>query len=288
MSHLISSTPMTVCFHPCDKGALTHHAGTPHASDGRELLQLIRKKATESEVQEVLDRIQGNAQASGHEDPTLAPVDVYTNCVCFAGSKSLSHLLSYIERCKERLLMMSASSETAKEQIITSVMDYWSEKPGTGTNIVDKLLNYSIISPMSLVRWTFENRLLVDGGIILTQAHIFELVAGTMAKVTNRVRQIATARSRGELPQDQLALLDQTLAQEQADMRGLFEVLESKLQAFVDASSAGIEQQSELISWARRWLRVFQRKLQVEESWLEQEAPQGHGDTKMANGDGEL
>ena len=256
------------------------------ALEAREALRLIKNKAPDSEVQTLLDNIQKAAPGMGFTEPFLAAVDVYTTCICFAGSKSLSHLLSYVERCKDRLLTMSAASEAARHQILTSVMSYWSEKPGTGINIVDKLLNYSILSPMSVIQWVFDAQLQSQGGVILIKAYIYELVAATIRKVANRLRQIVGARKEADLSKEQAAQLDQTLQQEQLEMQGLFAVIEGRLQALIDSPAEAIGfEHTELRNWGKRWLRVFQRRAQVERSWREQELQEhSNKDTDMHNG----
>lgn len=195
--------------------------------------------------------------------------------ICFIGSKSLSHVLSCIERCKERLLALGSRSEAARRQIITSVMEYWSEKPGVGVNVVDKLLNYTILTPLSVINWALTDN--IGTGRVLTLAHIYEMVASTMHKVTNRVRQIVIARNQAELPAEQKAMLDETLEKERSQMKELFATVEDSLtgvaSGVVDEMAESRDQDTEgealLRIWGGKWLRVFRRKMAVEESWIE-------------------
>lgn len=194
--------------------------------------------------------------------------------ICFIGSKSLSHVLSCIERCKERLLAIGPQSEAARHQIISSVMDYWREKPGIGVNVVDKLLNYTILTPLSVITWALVDN--IGKGQILTHAYIYEMVASTMHKVTNRVRQIVVARNQRGLPSEQVRILDETLAKERGDMGVLFATVEDALvgvaTGVVDAMAESRDQdepgEALLRSWGGRWLRVFRRKMAVEETWV--------------------
>ena len=172
-------------------------------------------------------------------------------------------------------------------------MDYWNEKPGVGGNIVDKLLNYTILSPMSVIEWALVENL--GRGKVLTHAHIFEMVSSTIFKVTNRVRQIVTARNQAELPADQVALLDETLVKEQAEMRRLFAVVEDALTGVADGSADSMaesrdqdtEGEALLRGWGRRWLRVFRRKMAVEEAWVtESLADATSSSNGQANGNG--
>ena len=239
-------------------------------------MRLIKSKAPDADVQVQINSIQDSALEQGVVDPLIPSTDVYMTSICFAGAKSLSHILSYIERCKDRLLAIAPSSGAAQRQIINSVLEYWAEKPGVGVNIVDKLLNYTILTPLSVIEWALIDKL--DSGKILTRAHTYEMIASTVYKVTNRVRQIVRARNQKGLPAEQVALLDGTLAKERAQMEDLFAVLEDGLRGVAEGSAdAMIESQDQdeereaLNCWGRKWLRVFRRKMAVEQAWMVQE-----------------
>lgn len=153
-------------------------------------------------------------------------------------------------------------------------MEYWAEKPGVGVNVVDKLLNYTILTPISVIHWALADN--IGKGKILTHAHIFEMVASTMHKVTNRVRQIVIARDQDGLPAEQVAVLDETLEKERAQMKELFATVEDALvgvaSGIVDEMAESRNQDTDgealLRGWGERWLRVFRRKNAVEEAWI--------------------
>jgi nuclear cap-binding protein subunit 1 len=239
-------------------------------------------------------QIQDAALEQGVLDPIVPSTDAYVTSVCFIGSKSLSHVLSCIERCKDRLLAIGPSSEAAKRQIISSVLDYWAEKPGVGVNIVDKLLNYTILSPMCVIEWALVDKL--ANGAILTQAHIFEMVASTVHKVTNRVRQIVVARNQRGLPAEQVAILDETLQRERVEMGKMFTIIEDSLRGIAEGSADTMAESANrdgeysalLRGWGRRWLRVFRRKMTVEEAWVTETLAEGMQDAEngTANGHG--
>jgi len=167
-------------------------------------------------------------------------------------------------------------------------MEYWTEKPGIGVNIVDKLLNYTILTPMCVLEWALIYNL--GKGKILTHAHVYEMVAGTLHKVINRVRQLV--RGRNEVSTEQRPLLDEALVRERAEMKKLFEVVEDALRgvaegsadSMVESADADSEGMSLLRGWGRRWLRVFRRKGAVEESWVGEML--AHGDVGGVDGNG--
>lgn len=248
----------------------------PYSEAAREILRLLRAKAPDSDLQAPLSTIEEAAGSLGVADPLVTSTDAYVTAICFLGSKSLSHVLSQIERCKDRLLSIGAQSELAQRQIVTSVMDYWQEKPGIGVNVVDKLLNYTILTPISVVLWSLNDQLGKGDALVLSQT--FEMVSSTVTKVTNRVRQIVVARNQPGLPGDQVAILDETLSKERGEMGKLFAVIENGLVGvaggsvddMVESADQNFEEEAMLRGWGKRWLRVFRRKLTVEETWVQE------------------
>ena len=247
---------------------------TPYADSACQVLQLLKTKAPDTEIQVPLSSIQETASSLGVTEPLISSTDAFVTAICYLGSKSLSHVLSQIERCKERLLAIGAQSEPARRQIISSVLEYWAEKPGVGVNVVDKLLNYTILTPQSVVQWALGDQ--SDKGQNLTHAHIYEMISTTVTKVTGRVRQVVIARNAPRLPADQRALLDSTLANEREEMGRLFNLIEDALVGVAeganDAMAEGVDQDTEaeitLRVWGQRWLRVMRRKRGVEEGWV--------------------
>ncbi|KAI9850121.1 MAG: hypothetical protein M1838_006055 [Thelocarpon superellum] len=241
----------------------------PYSAEGKEMVVLVRKKAADDEIEPVTQRVHEKAALAGVSEPLLISTDIFVTAICFIGSKSLSHVLSAIERCKERLLAIGPRSEVARKQIITSVMSYWKDQPGIGVNIIDKLLNYTILTPMSVIEWVLLEH--NEAGAALTQSHIFEMVWTTVFKVTNRVRQIVAARNQAALPVAQVKILDDTLQHERHEQAAMFSVIDDTLLAFAQGSKdemldAPSAEDGLLRAWGERWLRVFRRKFAVEEA----------------------
>lgn len=240
---------------------------------------MIRRKAPDTEITPIIEQVQEEASTvNAVAEPLIFSTDAYVTSICFVGSKSLSHVLSCIERCKERLLAVGPQSLAGRRQIITSVMSYWRDQPGVGVNIIDKLLNYTILTPASVVEWALDDH--IDRGTTLTKSFVYEMIATTVTKVTNRVRQIVRAVRQPGLPTEQTKLLQDTLDRERQDMRRLFQLIEDACAGVRDGSNdqmiesdgAWSEKEEALVRlWGARWLRVFQRKFAVEESWIAEE-----------------
>jgi len=254
---------------------------TPYSEPAKEILRLLRAKAPDTEIQVPLNTIEESASSLGVADPLIPSTDAFVTAICYLGSKSLSHVLSQVERCKDRLLSIGPQSEPARRQIISSVLEYWHEKPGVGVNVVDKLLNYTILTPNSVVMWALSDRLGKGEGLVLS--HVFELVSNTVAKVTNRVRQIVVARNQPGLPADQTGMLEETLTKEREQMGNLFALVEDALVGVASGSADDMAESADqddsgeamLRGWGGRWLRVFRRKMAVEEAWMEERMEQG-------------
>ncbi|KAJ5033438.1 uncharacterized protein L3040_008553 [Drepanopeziza brunnea f. sp. 'multigermtubi'] len=236
---------------------------TPFSQEGQEILALLKKKSPEADIQPIIDRIHLQARSLALPDELVCSTDAYMTSICYIGSKSLSHVLSCIERCKDRLLALGPASPAARTQIIDSVMLYWKDQPGIGVNIVDKLLNYTILSPASVVDWALSNE-----GSRLGKAYVYEMVSSTIGKVTNRVRQVVQANRVPGLSPEAKALMSETVVREKASMKELFDLMERELVGWVQGSKAVGDGEGEMVKqWGERWLRVFRRKFAVEETW---------------------
>jgi len=251
---------------------------TPFFAQGQEIAQLIRKKATDEELTPVLQKIEDEANASGLSEPQLASTDALVTSICYVGSKSLSHALACVERCKGRLMTIANTSHATRKQIITSVMEYWKHQAGVGATIIDKLLNYQILTPGAVVEWALIDK--VDRGTALAQSWCYELVNGTTTKVAGRVRSIVRAIRRPGMPEEQKSALQSTLQDEIESMKNLFAMVEDALvpirdgnqDEMMESSDALREEEEALLkAWGAKWVRVFSRRARVEESWIREE-----------------
>ncbi|KAK4148105.1 MIF4G like-domain-containing protein [Dichotomopilus funicola] len=245
---------------------------TPFAAEGREIAGLLKRKAEDEEIDAIIQRIQ--SQAIDREiDALVASTDVFVTCVLRVGSKSLSHVLAAIERTKDRLADAGAASDAARAQIITATMAYWSAHPGVALSIIEKLLNYSILTPETVITWALVSRAGNTRGEALSIAHIYEMVFNTVIKVTGRVRQLVVKPSS---PDD--ADETETRDREIKSMRNLFAAIEDALASWATGSKDEMIEASEgegnsegeklVRQWGARWLRVFRRRAAIEEAFL--------------------
>jgi len=246
---------------------------TPYAAEGQEVLSLLRRKAPDAEVEAVLKRIQEQAAENGEVNPEVPSTDAYMTAICFIGSKSLSHVLSCIERCRDYLGKTGQASAAAADQIIEAVVAYWADHPGVAVNIVDKLLNYTIVTPEGVLRWALGARALAAGGPLADHWR-YEMVAATAGKVTNRVRQIAAhlvAASAAGMAAADREKVAEALREERGKMARLLEGVQEAVGPIARGTAdalvhAAFDDDARWVvrRWAERWAAVFARKRAVE------------------------
>ncbi|KAF2866478.1 MIF4G like-domain-containing protein [Massariosphaeria phaeospora] len=257
------------------------NADTPFSEEGQILHAKIRKRATAEEVQETIDVIHKKAEQAGITDVFVPSTDALVTAICRIGVKSLSHVLSCIERNKERLLAIAGASEVARRQIVASVVDYWKDHPGVAVRIINILLNYTVLAPLTVVQWVFGDHM--GAGEALTESWVYEMVSNTVGKVTTRIRQIASVRLQKGLPQEQVDLVEATLTKERDSARELFKYIEDAVRGFAEGSADSLlekESSGELSTedgqmiraWGKRWHAVVLRQAQVEESVVGEQA----------------
>ncbi|KAH6892219.1 MIF4G like-domain-containing protein [Thelonectria olida] len=243
------------------------HPDTPFYKEGQEIGALLRRKAPDDEFQPLIDGIQAQATEQAL-DPLVSSTDVFMTAVCWVGSKSLSHVLACIDRTKGRLLEAGNASDAARAQIISAVMAYWHAHPGVALSIIEKLLNYSILTPFSVVDWALVASTPANGtngGEALAQSHIFELISNTVAKVTGRTRQLLVSPDADE----------ETMVKEAKATKDLFRAMDDALVSWAGGSKdeqmedgdGSTDNESMIRRWGQRWLRVFKRMGAIEEAF---------------------
>jgi nuclear cap-binding protein subunit 1 len=232
---------------------------------GKALLIAVSDRKDEEEIEPLIVNIAESAAELGlvtdPSDPRALARDAYITCICHIGAKSLSHVLSCIERCKEKLLVIGTEHPDARRQIVGSVLTYWKDQPGIGANVVDKLLNYSVVTPLSVIEWV-----LYDAGPeALAKTYAWEMVATTINKVNNRVRQISAARP--SVAEEQLSVFEETLRNAEAEQAQILAEVEKRLSELAqlkdEDDSVDVESRAWIQWWAKGWLRAFRRMFEV-------------------------
>ncbi|KAJ1968031.1 Nuclear cap-binding protein subunit 1 [Dispira parvispora] len=113
--------------------------------------------------------------------------DVFVQCVLFIGRKSFSHMLNVIERYLPLLKKFGMDAD-AKHHIVETVNEFWKDNPQFVTIIVDKLLNYRVVSPLSVLTWAL-NPLRVQFDYP-APFYVWETLRNTIHKLESRIQQI--------------------------------------------------------------------------------------------------
>lgn len=254
---------------------------TPYSAQAKQLIQQLKKKAPAEEIQETINQIHELATEQGVTDVLIPSTDAFVTAICRLGAKSLAHVLSCIERGKDRLIEVAQTSEPARRQIVASVFEYWKDQPGVAVRIIDILLNYTILAPMTVIQWVLGENLGAGEG--LSESWVYEIVSITIAKVSSRNRQIVNSRVVKGLPQEMIDMVEATLSKDRDAARELFKYLEDVLRGIAQGSADRLieketngelsKEDGELIrAWGKRWHTVFVRKSAVEESVVGEQA----------------
>ena len=250
----------------------------PFHTQAKELAQLVRKKAVnDDDFTTLIDSIEQEAAAQGGLDAKLVAIDAFVTALAWVGSKSISHMSACIERSSERLKAMAETSE-GKKQIVSSVMAYWADQPGTGVKVVGRLYVYQVVTPESVVEWVLGER--VERGVVLARCWCWELVSDAADLVVGRVRNVVNALRTWGVSEEKKVELTGLLERDLSRMKGLFALVEEYVGVVASGqqdemleSSDELRREEEglLKAIGGKWVRAWRRKGAVEESWVREE-----------------
>lgn len=150
-------------------GLVAELAGTGDQEKLNDLLRAISRKATDLGLE---------------ADQTV--ISILVQSVLQIGYQSFSHALNTIERNLTLLQMKCDDSPSSRLTTVSAVMSFWSGRPFVASTLLQKLLNYRIIDPISILRHV----LLESPESAICTSTTWELIATTMGKVNVRVTQV--------------------------------------------------------------------------------------------------
>ncbi|GAA98165.1 hypothetical protein E5Q_04848 [Mixia osmundae IAM 14324] len=147
----------------------------------------MRNRAPPHEILEKLSRLQEVLIAEqGQEEleAELRKCDLAVECLLEIGSRSFSHTLNIVERYLELLRQLSHSPQT-RMAMLRTIAKFWRRHPHYIFIVMDKFLQYRIVTPADIVAWVFER----DGAPDPTWHHIvvWDILRATIEKVRARV-----------------------------------------------------------------------------------------------------
>ncbi|KAI8083062.1 armadillo-type protein [Halteromyces radiatus] len=159
----------------------TSHPLNPAA---KKVVEALRSKKSVEEVRELLENIK---RELGDDDvaQSLAIQDLFIQCLLLVGSKSFSHVLNVVERYLEVMRHFNGTHEE-KVRTVEIVATFWKNNTQFLCILLDKLLNYRIVDPASVIAWIFDPKQLENAG----RSYIWEILKNTLNKVVSRAAQI--------------------------------------------------------------------------------------------------
>jgi nuclear cap-binding protein subunit 1 len=118
----------------------------------------LRTKKTADEVRALLDKYKEEVKAStgaDEQEQNQRVREMFVQCLLLVGSKSFSHILNVVERYLDVLRFVNATPE-GRLHTVQIVASFWEHNTQFLGILLDKLLNYRVIDPASVINWVFE------------------------------------------------------------------------------------------------------------------------------------
>ncbi|KAI8333346.1 armadillo-type protein [Chlamydoabsidia padenii] len=159
----------------------------PLNSSAKKVVEALRSKKSVEELRELLDNIK---QEIANQEPdevarACAVQDLFVQCLLLVGCKSFSHVLNVVERYLEVMRHLNGTHEE-KMRTVKTVATFWKSNTQFLCILLDKLLNYRIVDPTSVIAWVFESDQLENAG----RSYIWDILKNTLNKVVSRASQI--------------------------------------------------------------------------------------------------
>ncbi|KAI8381201.1 armadillo-type protein [Radiomyces spectabilis] len=159
----------------------------PLHQSAKTMIENMRAKKTVEEIRAILDKIKEDQASQGisEEEQNSAAREVFLHSLLLVGSKSFSHVLNVVERYLEVMRYVNSTPE-ARLHTVQVVASFWKNNTQFLGIILDKLLNYRVVDPTSVIAWVFEADQLTNAG----RSYPWEILKNTLNKVVSRVVQV--------------------------------------------------------------------------------------------------
>ncbi|KAI9476184.1 MAG: armadillo-type protein [Benjaminiella poitrasii] len=159
----------------------------PLHAQAKVIIESLRTKKTVEEVQTLLEKYKNEMKSNGldEQQQNQSVRQIFVQCLLLVGSKSFSHILNVVERYLDILRMLNSTPES-RLHTIQIVASFWKNNTQFLGILLDKLLNYRVIDPTSVITWIFEEDQLQFAG----RSFLWEILKNTLSKVNSRVVQV--------------------------------------------------------------------------------------------------
>ncbi|KAI9492847.1 armadillo-type protein [Zychaea mexicana] len=255
----------------------------PLHDSAKEVINGMKSKKSSDDIQAILERFkeeQGSQGADGQEQTKLTH-ELFVQAMLLVGSKSFSHVLNVVERYLEVLRFVNATPE-ARVHTVHVVATFWKHNSQFLGILLDKLLNYRVIDPSSVIIWAFEKQQLEHA----ERAFVWEILQNTLNKVVTRVAQVKSklescqqmhteneakranetltemAQAEAQQELDTLRLMENSLSTVTREQKEVFIVAYQKfvqvLQERLTSSTSGPDVE---LTWTYRWIFGWYREI---------------------------
>lgn len=227
----------------------------PLAEQASGLLSLLSSEHTPEQISAAIDAIEKKASEVGR-DPESESVVLLCQCVLQQGHQSFSHALNTIEHNLPVLQAKCNRSTMTRRSTVAAVMQLWSGRPLVASTLLQKFLNYRLISPVSVLEYI----LLDSAPSTLATSATWELLRTTIDKVSARVVQVqdrllqiaspGEANGEDKSSDEETERMQATLSEVQQEQKDVFAFT---LKTFSDKLAA-LPADNENDVWIKYWM----------------------------------
>ncbi|KAJ3019710.1 Nuclear cap-binding protein subunit 1 [Thoreauomyces humboldtii] len=176
-----------------------------------ELRKSLANKTPAPEVSKILKRIAERPDTTPMEvegsgfvatDKDRLARDAFVHCVMLQGSKSFSHVLNVVERYISLLREYNATDD-AKAHTVRIIAEFWKYNTQFLEIILDKLMNYRVLDPKSIVSWVLDPVVLEKNH---TRFYLWAILRTTLGKVNFKVEQLTLKLTAAKDRADQMVI----------------------------------------------------------------------------------
>lgn len=147
------------------------------------LVEVLSSDSSAEQVTDALQAITRKTSENGSSSGEHETITILIQSILQIGHQSFSHALNIVERHLDLLQACCDSSPSTRRSTVAAVLQFWSGRPFIASTLLQKFLNYRIISPLSVLEEVLQN-----GDI--SSSVTWELVTTTLAKAVTRVTQV--------------------------------------------------------------------------------------------------
>ncbi|KAK9495157.1 MIF4G like-domain-containing protein [Lipomyces doorenjongii] len=233
----------------------------PYSEQSRLVLQNIRDRKGPDEFTEVFDEItKKSEELNGKADAHDMVCEIFVTAIVHLGARSLSHVESWIERTLPVLrVVCPEKGGESHRRVVKIIFKYWKDQTGTAVQVVKKLMNHKVITPLSVVEW-----ILLDSDVgTFSKGYSWELLGFAIDKAKLQIKEVeAVPRTIEDEDGDTKLLADEKLKEIDDSIETLKNTLNHIFVTIVKELARPVQgdaKNEETVRWQRWWKEGFLR-----------------------------